>query len=579
MSDYSLRKKTDLTNLTFEDIIDSATTLPHKSEDSTFTGFRTPSPAESLHLEKIVSTDIFESGHSSPTYTKPTIMELDITDIKSDWESKRMDIDDKLDGLVDLFDDFGPIADEFTVHGGSFDPVEDHWKQCHTAFQTIKKVEKQLNKYNQTELEKEKKVKGEIASVKSRIDEAKRDYARQHDVYLACGSDAKKANASKGATKKEEVKIPTFDPETSDWDSWSTLIKSEAEAYDNDQLKKNFLLEKLMRSGKDLLIHHRTFSDCMETLQGAYGDPIKITNERINAFIKWAQEPVSPISKTDRLSEDVAKLSGLAARLVQPRDKACKCKDKKDCKADNHKLNDHCSNHCEYDTLKEDSDKLHSIIIAIAGNRLPTSMIETVGSQARQAEKHQSRTLDVKTYVQMLQEHINNLKIARSNINPKSFTETYREAEYFIPRQPRMGARNEGYGRNDSTAWKFQSNGQRGNSFGSSRFNNGRSSNDINCFYCSGPHRLFNCITAKNDNYRNVLQKIQEAGACTLCMSPSHHASNCNRKGEQSCEYCRTKNIAGHNTHHVVVCPKKPKREQVNIGGEVETSLPNEFYD
>ena len=62
-------------------------------------------------------------------------------------------------------------------------------------------------------------------------------------------------------------------------------------------------------------------------------------------------------------------------------------------------------------------------------------------------------------------------------------------------------------------------------------------------------------------------------------MSPSHHASNCNRKGEQSCEYCRSKNIAGHNTHHVVVCPKKPKREQVNIGGEVETSLPEEFYD
>ena len=176
------------------------------------------------------------------------------------------------------------------------------------------------------------------------------------------------------------LKIESLDPETSDWDSWSTLIKSEAEAYDNDQLKKNFLVEKLMRSGKDLLIHHKTFSDCMKTLKGAYGDPIKITNERINAFIKWAQEPVSPISKPDRISEDVAKLSGLAARLIQPRDKACKCAIKKDCKAENHKLNDHYSNYCKYDTLKEYSDKLHSIIIAIAGNRLPTSMIETVGA-------------------------------------------------------------------------------------------------------------------------------------------------------------------------------------------------------
>ena len=85
-----------------------------------------------------------------------------------------------------------------------------------------------------------------------------------------------------------------------------------------------------MKSGKELLIHHRTFTDCMETLQGAYGDPIKITNERIDPFIKWAQEPVTPISKLDKISEDVAKLSGLAARLVQPRDKACKCIDKKD---------------------------------------------------------------------------------------------------------------------------------------------------------------------------------------------------------------------------------------------------------
>ena len=172
----------------------------------------------------------------------------------------------------------------------------------------------------------------------------------------------------------------------------------------------------------------------METLQGAYGDPIEITNERINAFIKWAQEAVTTISKPDKISEDVAKLSGLAARLVQPRDKACKCVDKKDCTARNHKVNDHFRNHCEYDTLKEDSDKLHSIILAIAGNRLSTSMIETVGAQARQAEKHQSRTLIMKAYVQMLQEHINNSKIARSNIQSKSFTEPDRDTEYIIPR-------------------------------------------------------------------------------------------------------------------------------------------------
>ena len=101
-------------------------------------------------------------------------MELDITGIKSDWESRKGDLDGKLDELFDLFDDFGPIADEFSVHGGSFNPVEEHWKKCHTAFQAIKIVERALNKYNQSELDKEGRTKGEIASVKNRINEAKK---------------------------------------------------------------------------------------------------------------------------------------------------------------------------------------------------------------------------------------------------------------------------------------------------------------------------------------------------------------------------------------------------------------------
>ena len=62
----------------------------------------------------------------------------------------------------------------------------------------------------------------------------------------------------------------------------------------------------------------------------------------------------------------------------------------KDCKCEYRKVKDRFPNHCEYDTLKEDSDNWHSIIIVIVGNRLPTSMIETVRAQARQAEKAQS---------------------------------------------------------------------------------------------------------------------------------------------------------------------------------------------
>ena len=62
----------------------------------------------------------------------------------------------------------------------------------------------------------------------------------------------------------------------------------------------------------------------MESLKDAYGDPIKISNERINVFIRWVKEPVTAITKLDEILEDIAKLSRLATRLVRPRDKSCK---------------------------------------------------------------------------------------------------------------------------------------------------------------------------------------------------------------------------------------------------------------
>ena len=151
---YNLRKDTDLRDVTFEDILTLTKSLEKKAEPIDFSGFKTPSPPESLHLDKIFSTDSLTSGFSTPT-----IMELDITGIKSDWESRKGDLDGKLDELFDLFDDFGPIADEFSVHGGSFTPVEEHWKKCHTAFQGIKIVERALNKYNESELEKRAELK------------------------------------------------------------------------------------------------------------------------------------------------------------------------------------------------------------------------------------------------------------------------------------------------------------------------------------------------------------------------------------------------------------------------------------
>ena len=131
---YNARKDTDLSNITFEDILSGTKSLEKKAEPIDFSGFKTPSPSESLHLDKIFSTDSLKSGFSTPVLVAPTIMDLDITGIKSVRESKKGDLDGKLDELFDLFDDFGPIADEFSVHGGSFTSVEEHRKNAILCF-------------------------------------------------------------------------------------------------------------------------------------------------------------------------------------------------------------------------------------------------------------------------------------------------------------------------------------------------------------------------------------------------------------------------------------------------------------
>ena len=79
------------------DILSATKSLEMKAEPIDFSGFKTPSPSESLHLDKIFSTGSLKSGFSSFILTAPTIMDLDIAGIKSDWESKKVDPDGKLD--------------------------------------------------------------------------------------------------------------------------------------------------------------------------------------------------------------------------------------------------------------------------------------------------------------------------------------------------------------------------------------------------------------------------------------------------------------------------------------------------
>ena len=78
-----------------------------------------------------------------------------------------------------------------------------------------------------------------------------------------------------------------------------------------------------------------------------------------------------------------------------------------------HKLKDHCSRHCEFTVYKEDSDRLHSILMALAANRLPGQIVLHVGGKARDKEKADGRIMDVKEFVNMLSEFVNNLQISR----------------------------------------------------------------------------------------------------------------------------------------------------------------------
>ena len=120
-----------------------------------------------------------------------------------------------------------------------------------------------------------------------------------------------------------------------------------------------------------------------------------------------------------KLTEDVAKVSGQTAWLVHPRNMACKCpaNDKAACNALGHQPNDHCNLHCEFKTFKEDSDRLHSILIALANNRMPSEMIQSIGLSARDYEEKAQRSIDIKHYVDLMTNYINNLKISRTTIS------------------------------------------------------------------------------------------------------------------------------------------------------------------
>ena len=208
-------------------------------------------------------------------------------------------------------------------------------------------------------------------------------------------------------TKPETVPFQVFNPETVNYVKWEQGARESVKNMKDDNAKQNFLIGKLPSHIQTQLQNHQSFEDCMLTLAHQFGDHVKNTTEQIARYVKWALEPPVSIHQADKIRADIANISGFTARLVNLRDRACKFPDseKKACALNGHKPKDHCSRHCEFTVYKEDSDRLHSILMALVANRLVGQIVLHVGGKARDKEKADGRIMDVKEFVNMLSEH------------------------------------------------------------------------------------------------------------------------------------------------------------------------------
>ena len=248
-----------------------------------------------------------------------------------------------------------------------------------------------------------------------------------------------------------------------------------------------------------------------------------------------------------------------------------------------HVQNDHCENHCEFASYKEDSDRLHSIVTALSSKRLPERLIENVGIRIREHQKGNKRTLDVKDYIVMVTDHVNNIKNARTSIgNTKSTTRPspnpynrdqsrrLREEQSSLPAHDNHQFGNQGFRDNNNTR------------------NNYKSDPYKECLFCGRRgHWITGCLQCKHLGVNEILARIKQNGGCTICLKRGHAALNCRGQQQQVCEYCLEKGLP-HTSHRILVCYKKPKpavrRETAAAGRDsaatssFEEDLPAEYY-
>ena len=192
----------------------------------------------------------------------------------------------------------------------------------------------------------------------------------------------------------------------------------------------------------------------------------------------------------------------------------------------------------------------------LATNRLPQGILVQIGSRVRDQEKRDDRTLDIKSYVDILTDHVNMLKLTRVSISDPHPQQTTRNP---LVRQPHRSHKEMG----------LPANQQYG----------GERKVQKACMVCqSTDHWITGCPTIRGLAPDAILKKIQNAGGCTICLRRGHKAKDCNSKEKQSCYYCKERGHPGANTHRKLVCPKKPTTP-AHEAAAVSCELPPNFYD
>ena len=536
-------------------------------------------------LANIISTEEHETEvyHIENTLGSRIVAEIpdiqsimdSIDAIKDDWTVREKAIPKDSKILSKELDNFNDVLDEY-AENGDIESVKTAWNtKIKTAYNVVKCHLEEITDYDDDTLQADsdgKKIDIERKKATSNIEKVKIKYECANGVYRQTIM-SNRQNVEKNSNRKPEtVPFQMFNPETVNYVKWEQGVREFVKNMKDDNAKQNFLIGKLPTHIQTQLQNHQSFEDCMLTLAHQFGDHVKNTTEQIARYVKWALEPPASIHQADKIRVDIANISGFTARLVNPRDRACKCPDseKKACALNGHKPQDHCNRHCEFTVYKEDSDRLHSILMALAANRLPGQIVLHVGGKARDKEKADGRIMDVKEFVNMLSEYVNNLQISRVTMRNQP--------------QPNNFVRQSGYNRTiprKENALVAQDEDSLDESD-----KPGRNKSEKSCLYCMGPHWITDCSDVKQTPVENILRKIKDHKGCTICLKRGHNSRDCHNKGKQLCYYCKDNKIRGHQTHKKLVCPKKPEptyKENTLVANEDESEdepqLPEMFFD